>query len=175
MTGKNKTKTRQSSWNKQEMPSQFDGSWTTLPHCSALMLRLLQIIVNGEEYHTFEHRVPVSRVRALNIKGDVDIRSIIILAVRLLSNYKIFHNGPWFGFTVLCRHFRVERNNSQTMRCATLSISTYFNKYYNHRNALFSDAFQNKCCSFFSGSFRTTIQALICQWVNCRIQLQQWI
>lgn len=57
----------------------------TLPHCSALMLYLLQLIVNWEEYHTFEHRIPVSRVRVLNIRGDVDIRSINFIAVRLFT------------------------------------------------------------------------------------------
>lgn len=39
-----------------------------------------KIIVNGEEYHTYEHRISVDRVRALNITGDVDIRSIIFIA-----------------------------------------------------------------------------------------------
>lgn len=47
------------------------------------MLYLFQIIVNKEEYHTYEHHIPVSRVRALNIAGDVDIRSITFIAVRL--------------------------------------------------------------------------------------------
>lgn len=50
-----------------------------------MTLYLLQIIVNGEEYHTFEHRISVDRVRALNITGDVDIRSINFIAVRLLN------------------------------------------------------------------------------------------
>lgn len=45
----------------------------------------MQIIVNGEEYHTFEHRVPLKKVRALNITGDIVIRSIIFIAVRLLN------------------------------------------------------------------------------------------
>lgn len=46
---------------------------------------LFQIIVNGEEYHTYEHHKPVRTVRVLNITGDVDIRSIIFIAVRLLN------------------------------------------------------------------------------------------
>lgn len=52
------------------------------------MSYLFQIIVNGEEYHTYEHRVPLSRVRGLHITGDVDIRSIIIIAVSLLNQLR---------------------------------------------------------------------------------------
>lgn len=48
------------------------------------LLLMLQIKVNGNDFHTFEHRIPVEFVRALHIKGDVTIKTINIIGVRLL-------------------------------------------------------------------------------------------
>lgn len=78
-----------------------------------MTLYLLQIIVNGEEYHTFEHRISVDRVRALNITGDVDIRSINFIAVRLLNLLR-HKSQSGFLFTYLhkvTQYFNVMMSN----------------------------------------------------------------
>lgn len=43
---------------------------------------LLQIKVNGNDLHTFEHRMPVERVCAMQIAGDVSIQTINVIGVR---------------------------------------------------------------------------------------------
>lgn len=42
---------------------------------------LLQIKVNGSEFHDFKHRLPFERVRAMNIAGDVCIQTINVIGV----------------------------------------------------------------------------------------------
>lgn len=41
-----------------------------------------QIQVDGSEFHHFKHRVPVERVRAMHIAGDVSIQTINVIGVR---------------------------------------------------------------------------------------------
>uniref|UniRef100_A0AAY4CR02 Galectin n=1 Tax=Denticeps clupeoides TaxID=299321 RepID=A0AAY4CR02_9TELE len=44
-----------------------------------------QINVNGKEYHLYQHRLPVERVCALKIAGDVQVQTINIIGVRIAS------------------------------------------------------------------------------------------
>lgn len=48
---------------------------------------LLQIRVNGNEFHTFKHRMRLESVRGLHILGDVSIQTINVIGVRLLVPY----------------------------------------------------------------------------------------
>lgn len=43
----------------------------------------LQIKVNGNDFHTFHHRLPVERVCAMHINGDVCLQTINVIGVRL--------------------------------------------------------------------------------------------
>lgn len=45
---------------------------------------LLQVKVNGKEFHHFKHRVPMERVRALYIAGDVLIETVNVIGVSTL-------------------------------------------------------------------------------------------
>lgn len=42
---------------------------------------LLQIKVNGIDFHTFQHRIPMEQVRGLQIAGDVSIQMINFIGV----------------------------------------------------------------------------------------------
>lgn len=51
--------------------------------CLTFDITLFQIKVNGNDFYTFEHRVPVERVCAMQIAGDVSVQTINIIGVRL--------------------------------------------------------------------------------------------
>ncbi|RVE65284.1 hypothetical protein OJAV_G00133820 [Oryzias javanicus] len=38
-----------------------------------------EVKVNGKDFHTFKHRLPVQQVRAIQVEGDVSIQSIIVI------------------------------------------------------------------------------------------------
>uniref|UniRef100_A0A672IZ86 Galectin n=1 Tax=Salarias fasciatus TaxID=181472 RepID=A0A672IZ86_SALFA len=40
-----------------------------------------QVKVDGKDFHTFQHRLPVERVRAMHIAGDVSIQTINVIGV----------------------------------------------------------------------------------------------
>lgn len=42
---------------------------------------LLQIKVNGIDFHIFQHRIPMEQVRGLQIAGDVSIQTINFIGV----------------------------------------------------------------------------------------------
>lgn len=58
------------------------------------LLVMLQIKVNGRDFHTFEHRIPVERVCAMHIAGDVSIKTINVIGVRL-SAPEAFSFNAW--------------------------------------------------------------------------------
>lgn len=41
-----------------------------------------QVKVDGQDFYTFSHRIPLERVCALHITGQVSIQSIKVLGVR---------------------------------------------------------------------------------------------
>lgn len=55
--------------------------WLTL--CFTFDVTPLQIKVNGNDFYTFQHRLPLERVCAMQIDGDVCIQTINIIGVRL--------------------------------------------------------------------------------------------
>lgn len=59
---------------------------------------IIQVNVNGREFYLFQHRMPLERVCALEIGGDVSIDSINIIGVRInclfadsLSGFHFLH------------------------------------------------------------------------------------
>ncbi|KAJ8280296.1 hypothetical protein GJAV_G00052880 [Gymnothorax javanicus] len=49
-----------------------------------------QVIVDGKDFHLFKHRIPVERVCAIRVSGDVSLQSIDIIEVKQ-------HLGPIYG------------------------------------------------------------------------------
>lgn len=43
---------------------------------------MLQVKVNGKDFHTFPHRMPLQSVCAMHIAGDVSIQTINVIGVR---------------------------------------------------------------------------------------------
>lgn len=43
----------------------------------------VQVKVDGQDFYTFSHRIPLERVCAIHIAGQVSIQSIKVLGVRL--------------------------------------------------------------------------------------------
>uniref|UniRef100_A0A3P9HJW3 Galectin n=1 Tax=Oryzias latipes TaxID=8090 RepID=A0A3P9HJW3_ORYLA len=42
-----------------------------------------EVKVNGKDFHTFKHRLPVKEVRGIQVEGDVSIQSITVIGVSL--------------------------------------------------------------------------------------------
>uniref|UniRef100_A0A3P9HJT2 Galectin n=1 Tax=Oryzias latipes TaxID=8090 RepID=A0A3P9HJT2_ORYLA len=42
-----------------------------------------EVRVNGKDFHTFKHRLPVKEVRGIQVEGDVSIQSITVIGVSL--------------------------------------------------------------------------------------------
>lgn len=57
----------------------FDGAYRT---ALSIFFFVLQVSVNGKDFYQFQHRMPLERVCALEIGGDVAIDSINIMGVR---------------------------------------------------------------------------------------------
>uniref|UniRef100_A0A3B3CR58 Galectin n=1 Tax=Oryzias melastigma TaxID=30732 RepID=A0A3B3CR58_ORYME len=76
-------------WDKVVFNAFKDGSWEseekirlwTFNPSSHVQHVLFQVKVNGKEFHTFKHRLPVQQVRAIQVEGDVSIQSIIVIGV----------------------------------------------------------------------------------------------
>lgn len=43
----------------------------------------MQVNVNGREFHLFQHRMPLDRVCAIEIGGDVSIDTINLIGVKM--------------------------------------------------------------------------------------------
>lgn len=54
-----------------------------MTHSAQHFTILLQIKVNGRDFYTFQHRMPLERVCAMHIGGDVSIQTINVIGVRL--------------------------------------------------------------------------------------------
>ncbi|XP_041654467.1 galectin-6-like [Cheilinus undulatus] len=84
-------------WDKVVFNSRHDGSWKSeekirdMPFSKGKSFELVimvtsqgyQIKVNGKDFHTFHHRLPVESVRGMHISGDVSIQTINVIGVRL--------------------------------------------------------------------------------------------
>ncbi|XP_076002091.1 galectin-4-like isoform X4 [Genypterus blacodes] len=80
-------------WDKVVFNSCQDGNWGSeekirdMPFSKGKAFEMVilataegyQIKVNGRDFHTFPHRLPVERVRAMEISGDVSIQTINII------------------------------------------------------------------------------------------------
>uniref|UniRef100_A0A671WZB9 Galectin n=1 Tax=Sparus aurata TaxID=8175 RepID=A0A671WZB9_SPAAU len=80
-------------WDKVVFNSCQNGSWESeekirsMPFSKGEAFEMVivvtsqgyQIRVNGNDFHTFEHRMPVERVRAMQIAGDVSIQTINVI------------------------------------------------------------------------------------------------
>uniref|UniRef100_A0A4W6CPY7 Galectin n=1 Tax=Lates calcarifer TaxID=8187 RepID=A0A4W6CPY7_LATCA len=83
-------------WDKVVFNTCQDGSWgsedkiRSMPFCKGQAFEMVimvtsqgyQIKVNGNDFHTFQHRIPVERVCAMQIAGDVSIQTINVIGVR---------------------------------------------------------------------------------------------
>uniref|UniRef100_A0A667Y658 Galectin n=1 Tax=Myripristis murdjan TaxID=586833 RepID=A0A667Y658_9TELE len=83
-------------WDKVVFNSRQNGSWESeekirdMPFSKGQAFEMIilvnsqgyQIKVNGQDFHTFSHRIPVERVCALQISGDVSIQTINVIGVR---------------------------------------------------------------------------------------------
>jgi len=49
---------------------------------SAHLVTCVQFKVNGREFYTMNHRIPLERVRAMRIEGDVSITTINVIGVK---------------------------------------------------------------------------------------------
>uniref|UniRef100_A0A3Q3MR54 Galectin n=1 Tax=Labrus bergylta TaxID=56723 RepID=A0A3Q3MR54_9LABR len=84
-------------WDKVVFNSRQDGSWKSeekirdMPFSKGKGFEMVvmvtskgyQIKVNGKDFHTFKHRLPVERVCGIHIAGDVSIQTINVIGVRL--------------------------------------------------------------------------------------------
>uniref|UniRef100_A0A671WYV6 Galectin n=1 Tax=Sparus aurata TaxID=8175 RepID=A0A671WYV6_SPAAU len=91
-------------WDKVVFNSCQNGSWESeekirsMPFSKGEAFEMVivvtsqgyQIRVNGNDFHTFEHRMPVERVRAMQIAGDVSIQTINVIGVRLTAAVPVF-------------------------------------------------------------------------------------
>ncbi|KAM8902963.1 galectin-4-like [Spinachia spinachia] len=80
-------------WDKVVFNSCQDGCWGSedkirnMPFCKGQAFEMVimvtshgyQIKVNGNDFHTFQHRLPVERVRAMQINGDVCLQTINVI------------------------------------------------------------------------------------------------
>uniref|UniRef100_A0A3B4WST3 Galectin n=1 Tax=Seriola lalandi dorsalis TaxID=1841481 RepID=A0A3B4WST3_SERLL len=80
-------------WDKVVFNTCQNGSWESeekirsMPFCKGQSFEMVimvtsqgyQIKVNGNDFHTFQHRVPVERVCAMQIAGDVSIQTINVI------------------------------------------------------------------------------------------------
>uniref|UniRef100_A0A3Q3QJ42 Galectin n=1 Tax=Monopterus albus TaxID=43700 RepID=A0A3Q3QJ42_MONAL len=80
-------------WDKVVFNTCQNGSWQSeekirsMPFCKGQSFEMViivtsqgyQIKVNGNEFHTFQHRIPFERVRAMQIGGDVSIQTINVI------------------------------------------------------------------------------------------------
>ncbi|KAF6718161.1 Galectin-4 [Oryzias melastigma] len=80
-------------WDKVVFNAFKDGSWESeekirrMPFTEGHAFETLigigaegyEVKVNGKEFHTFKHRLPVQQVRAIQVEGDVSIQSIIVI------------------------------------------------------------------------------------------------
>lgn len=53
-----------------------------ITHGMVYFADMLQIKVDGKDFYTFRHRVPLERVCAIEIKGEVSVQTINFLGVR---------------------------------------------------------------------------------------------
>ena len=53
----------------------------------------VQFKVNGREFFSMPHRIPVERVSAMNISGDVSIQTINIIGVRIRLKWPVINMG----------------------------------------------------------------------------------
>uniref|UniRef100_A0A665UE70 Galectin n=1 Tax=Echeneis naucrates TaxID=173247 RepID=A0A665UE70_ECHNA len=86
-------------WDKVVFNTCQDGSWQSeekirsMPFSKGQSFEMVimvtsqgyQIKVNGNDFHTFQHRMPVERVCAMQIAGDVSIQTINVIGVRAQS------------------------------------------------------------------------------------------
>ncbi|XP_044059600.1 galectin-4-like isoform X5 [Siniperca chuatsi] len=80
-------------WDKVVFNSCENGSWGSeekirdMPFCKGQAFEMVimatsqgyQVKVNGRDFHSFQHRVPVERVCAMQIAGDVSIQTINVI------------------------------------------------------------------------------------------------
>ncbi|KAM6987587.1 galectin-4-like isoform 2-T2 [Tautogolabrus adspersus] len=80
-------------WDKVVFNSRQDGSWKSeekirdMPFSKGKGFEMVvmvtskgyQIKVNGKDFHTFQHRLPVERVCGIHIAGDVSIQTINVI------------------------------------------------------------------------------------------------
>ncbi|XP_035535522.1 galectin-4-like [Morone saxatilis] len=85
------------SWDKVVFNTSENGSWGSeekihhMPFSKGLAFEMVimvtshgyQIKVNGNDFFTLHHRLPLERVRAMHIAGDVSIQTINVIGVRL--------------------------------------------------------------------------------------------
>lgn len=87
-----------------------------ITHFMAYFANMLQIKVDGKDFYTYHHRVPLERVCAIEIKGDVSVQTINFLAVRRWA--LIFCVGA-----DLCLHmFMISRYEVTTWQCLTTTF-----------------------------------------------------
>uniref|UniRef100_A0A8C2Z5Q3 Galectin n=1 Tax=Cyclopterus lumpus TaxID=8103 RepID=A0A8C2Z5Q3_CYCLU len=77
-------------WDKVVFNSCEEGSWGSedktrdMPFSKGEAFEMVIVIkVNGNDFYTFQHRLPLERVRAMQIAGDVCIQTINVIGVRL--------------------------------------------------------------------------------------------
>uniref|UniRef100_A0A3P9LEB0 Galectin n=1 Tax=Oryzias latipes TaxID=8090 RepID=A0A3P9LEB0_ORYLA len=46
-----------------------------------------EVRVNGKDFHTFKHRLPVQEVRGIQVEGDVSVQSITVIGVSLPTTH----------------------------------------------------------------------------------------
>uniref|UniRef100_A0A3Q2GG56 Galectin n=1 Tax=Cyprinodon variegatus TaxID=28743 RepID=A0A3Q2GG56_CYPVA len=86
----------------QHPPCSF-GSWTHLHCLHCFSFRRTKIItyntnVNGKEFFMFPHHIPVERVRAIQVAGDVSIQTINIIGGGYPGdNCLIFKTVPYYA------------------------------------------------------------------------------
>uniref|UniRef100_A0A665UCK5 Galectin n=1 Tax=Echeneis naucrates TaxID=173247 RepID=A0A665UCK5_ECHNA len=73
-------------WDKVVFNTCQDGSWQSeekirsMPFSKGQSFEMVIMIkVNGNDFHTFQHRMPVERVCAMQIAGDVSIQTINVI------------------------------------------------------------------------------------------------
>uniref|UniRef100_A0A7N8XRV5 Galectin n=1 Tax=Mastacembelus armatus TaxID=205130 RepID=A0A7N8XRV5_9TELE len=99
-------------WDKVVFNSCQDGTWQSeekirsMPFQKGQVFEMViivtsqgyQISVNGNEFHTFQHRIPFERVRAMQIAGDVSIQTINVIGVSLPEHSGFFVLNVLFLF-----------------------------------------------------------------------------
>uniref|UniRef100_A0AAZ1XZX2 Galectin n=1 Tax=Oreochromis aureus TaxID=47969 RepID=A0AAZ1XZX2_OREAU len=73
-------------WDKVVFNTCQNGSWGSEDKIHKMPFRkgehFEMIKVNGNDFHTFQHRIPMEQVRGLQIAGDVSIQTINFIGVR---------------------------------------------------------------------------------------------